>query len=101
MNLKLVILYLYMFTFALTKVTNTDILASHLGNAFGVEIKPIKHNTPRVREKAVTLGDLNFNYTQIVPVDTLGDIGFILEADYDLGIGYTMPWFTEIENLVV
>ena len=58
----------------------------------------VKNKAPRV--KAADLSKFNFNFTQIVPVDTLGDIGFIIEADYDLGFGYKMPWFTQVQYLV-
>ena len=44
---------------------------------------------------------LNFNYSQIVPIDVLGDFGVVVEADYDLSMGYKMPWYTEFENLIV
>ena len=42
----------------------------------------------------------DFNYTWITPVDELGDVGFALEADYDLSFGYKMPWYNENKFLV-
>lgn len=37
----------------------------------------------------------------MLPIDNLGDIGFILEADFDMNVGYTFPWYTELENLII
>jgi hypothetical protein len=41
------------------------------------------------------------NVTQLVPIDNGGDIGIQFEGDYDLGVGYKMPWYAEENELVM
>lgn len=38
---------------------------------------------------------VDFNLTTLANVDALGDIGYTLEADYDLNAGYKWPWYNK------
>ena len=35
------------------------------------------------------------NFTELVNIDALGDIGVQVESDFDMNIGYRMPWYNK------
>ena len=43
---------------------------------------------------------LDINSTSLIQVDSIGDVGFTVEADYDLGFGYRNPWFNDMQYMV-
>ena len=43
----------------------------------------------------------DFNFTRLTAVNDYGDVGFELESDFDLSLGYTTPWANEDHMIVI
>ena len=72
----------------------TDTLAETFG---------LSKNRPKVQEifQDFTLKSLDLNSTSLIQVDSIGDIGIVIEADYDLGFGWKNPWFNDMQYMVI
>ena len=94
-------------------ITKFAKMADNLAESFGLvpHHKMSEHRLPNVGallkksvgptiEQILTFKNLDINMTQVVLIDSLGDVGFQIEADYDLGIGFKNPWFNDMNYLI-